>query len=123
MPVTEARAKVRRPTAIAIAVVVVEQQRWHGGAARAQAIAARRARERVDGVTRFAQPLDVAADGPVRDLEPVGELRARPVAVCLGRERSGKFVRGRLPSRWDAFPAQTDAVVATAVWAGSTLRP
>jgi hypothetical protein len=35
-----------------------------------------------------------------------------------GREHAVEFVRGRPPSRWDAFPAQTDAVVATAVLGG-----
>jgi hypothetical protein len=63
-------------------LVVVEQQRRHGRP-RGQPVAARDARARLHPVAQHAQPLDVVADGAGGDVEPVGQLRARPVAPAL----------------------------------------
>ena len=63
-------------------LLVLEQQRRQG-AAGPQLVAAGHAADRVDGVAELAQPVDVAAQGARADLEPVGQLRAGPVAVGL----------------------------------------
>ena len=82
MPVTDARAAVRRPDRDRDRLVLVEQQRRHRGAG-AQPVAAGRAGQRLDGVAELAQALDVAPDGAPGDLEPLGQLAARPVAARL----------------------------------------
>ena len=63
-------------------LLVLEQQRRERPAG-AQLVAAGGAADGVDGVAELAQPVDVAAQRPRAHLEPVGELRARPVAVGL----------------------------------------
>jgi hypothetical protein len=75
-------------------LVVVEQQGRHRGPG-VQAVAAGRARERVDGVAEVAQALDVATNGPARDLQAAGELLAGPVAARLEqREQLEQSARG-----------------------------
>ena len=94
MPVTEARAAVRRPTAIAIASSSSSEQRWHRGPG-AKPVAAGGPRERLHRVAEVAQPLDVATDRPPGHLEPVGQLGARPVTAPLEqREQLQKPARG-----------------------------
>ena len=44
----------------------------------------------VDGVAELAQPVDVTAQGPGAHLEPVGELRSRPVAVGLEQRQQAQ---------------------------------
>ncbi len=63
-------------------LLVVEQQRRHGGA-RHQAIAAVAAHRRAYRIAEVAQPLDVAADGARADLQTRREFAARPVARSL----------------------------------------
>jgi hypothetical protein len=63
-------------------LVVVEQQRRQGAAA-VELVAAGSARLGVDAVAELAKPVDVAAQGPVGDAEPFGELAAGPVAMRL----------------------------------------
>jgi hypothetical protein len=63
-------------------LLVVQQQRRQGRA-RAEPVAAGDTAGRVDRVAEVAEPLHVAADGPGADGEPVGQLRARPVASGL----------------------------------------
>jgi hypothetical protein len=79
-------------------LVVVEQQGRHGRTG-AQAIAARRTRERLDRIAELAQPLDVAADRSRRDLEPFREFAARPVAAGLeqGQQREEAAGGGHRP--------------------------
>ena len=76
-------------------LVVVEEQRRHGGAG-SKPVAAGRTAERLDRVSELAQPVDVATDRPPRYLEPVGELRPRPVAARLEeRQELQESARGR----------------------------
>ena len=63
-------------------LLVLEQQRRQRGAG-AQLVAAGDAADRVDGVPELAEPVDVAAQGPRADVQPVGELAAGPVAMGL----------------------------------------
>jgi hypothetical protein len=63
-------------------LLVVQQQRRQGRAG-AEPVAAGDAPGRVHRVAEVAEPLHVAADGPGADGEPVGQLRARPVASGL----------------------------------------
>ena len=95
MPVD--RARRRRPQADRDRhrLVVVEQQRRHRRP-RLQPVAADRPAGRVDRVAEVAQALDVVAHGPRADLEPRGELGARPVARRLEqREQAEEPRRGR----------------------------
>ena len=94
MPPTAPPAAVRRPTATAIGLVVIEQQRRQVGPG-FEPVAADRTARRMDRVAEAAQPLDVVADRPGAHLEPVGELRAGPVAGRLEqREQAKESCRG-----------------------------
>jgi hypothetical protein len=61
---------------------VIEEQ-WRESGARAQLIAARGARGRIDGVTETAQAINIAAEGARGDFEARGEIRAGPVPSGL----------------------------------------
>jgi hypothetical protein len=63
-------------------LLVVEQQRWHDGAG-AQPVTTGVPRCGVHRVAEVAQPVDVAAHGAHGDLQPLGQLRAGPVAGLL----------------------------------------
>jgi hypothetical protein len=63
-------------------LLVVDQQRRDCGAG-PQPVAAGGAAEGVHRVAELAQPVDVAADGPPGDAEPLGQLGAGPVAPRL----------------------------------------
>ncbi|MDA0140326.1 hypothetical protein OJ962_22700 [Solirubrobacter sp. CPCC 204708] len=69
-------------------LLVVEQQRREL-AARLQPVAAVRPQRGADAVAHRAQPVDVATDGAVGDLQPLGEHGARPLAPGLqqGQQR------------------------------------
>ena len=61
---------------------LVEQQRWHRRAGR-ELVAAVDPSARFDRIAELAEPVDISPQGALRDLEPVGELAARPVTVVL----------------------------------------
>ena len=70
-------------------LVLLEQQRRQLGAD-AEPVAAARAADGVDRVAEPAQPVDVVADGPVGDAEPLGELGAGPVGAGLEQPEQGQ---------------------------------
>jgi hypothetical protein len=75
-------------------LVLVEQQRWHRGAG-AKPVATGRPAQRLDRVAEGAQALDVAPDRAPGHLEPLRQLRARPVAACLQqRQQLEESARG-----------------------------
>jgi hypothetical protein len=76
-------------------LLLVEQQRRHRGTC-AQPVAARRAGQRLDRVPERAQAVDVAPHGPRRDLEPLGQLRAGPVAPRLEQRQQIEEAAGGL---------------------------
>ena len=82
MPATAPWAAACSPTASATASSSSSTQRRQRRA-RGELVAAVDAALRLDRVAELAQPVDVAAQGADRHLEPVGQLRARPVAVGL----------------------------------------
>jgi hypothetical protein len=63
-------------------LLVVEQQRGQGGT-RAQPVAAAHPRAGLDGIAQVAQALDVVADRPAGDPEPLGQLVPGPVGPRL----------------------------------------
>ena len=72
---------------------VVEQQ--HRVAARAaEPVAAVDAAIRVHRVPELAEPFDVAAERPLRDLEAGGEIRSGPVAAALQERQQPQGPRG-----------------------------
>ena len=82
MPVTDARAAVRSPTAMAIASSSSSSSGGIAVPAR-EPVAAGRPGHRLDRVAELAQAVDVAPDGAPGDPEPLGQRRARPVAAGL----------------------------------------
>lgn len=58
-------------------LVVVQAQWWHA-VARAEAVAAARAGDRLDAVAEFAQPVDVPAHRAVGDVQVPGQIRVGP---------------------------------------------
>jgi hypothetical protein len=75
-------------------LLVVEEQRWHR-ASGPKPVPTRGAGERLDGIAEPAQALDVAPDRAATDLEPVGQLAARPVAAPLQQGEKLKKPSGR----------------------------
>ena len=74
-------------------LLVVEDQRWHPGAA-AQAVAAPRPRVGLDAVAELPQPGDVPPDRAVGDRHPLGQLAAGPRRPC-GQQRDQSQQAGR----------------------------
>src|SRR5205807_8673936 len=62
--------------------LIVQQQRWQSCTC-AQLVASCGSRGRVDGISQAAQPIDIAAQGPPRDSEPMGKIGSGPVALHL----------------------------------------
>ncbi len=93
MPVTDVRAAVRRPTAMAIAS---SSSRSSGGMAvpAAQPVAAGRPGHRLDGIAELAQALDVPPDRAPRDAQALGQGRARPVAASLQQRQEVEEAAG-----------------------------
>ena len=75
-------------------LLVVEQERRHLRPCR-EPVAALHADRALHRVAEVAQPVDVAADGPPADLEPLGELAARPGARRLEQRQEGQESRRR----------------------------
>ena len=84
----------RRPTAMATASSSSSSS--GGSARRPELVPAGDAAAGVDRVAQLAQPVDVAAQGALADLEPVGQLGARPVAVGLQQRQQPQHPRARV---------------------------
>jgi hypothetical protein len=76
-------------------LVVVEQQRRDAGAA-GELVPARRAGAGRDLVAELAQPVDVPAQRPLGDRQPLGELGPGPVAVGLQQGQQPEHPRRRI---------------------------
>ena len=82
IPSTLADVAVRNAIATDDRLVVVQEHGRHRDRL-AEAVSARDARARLDGVSEPAQAIDVVAHGPGRDFESLGERRPRPIAPHL----------------------------------------
>ena len=76
-------------------LVLVDDQGRHGAALR-ELVAALDAAGGVDRVAEIAQPLDVAAQRSVGDLQPLGQLPTGPEAVGLEQRQQPQGARARV---------------------------
>jgi hypothetical protein len=74
-------------------LVVIEQQRRHGGPG-AELVPAFRARRRMDRIAQGSEFVDVAAQGPAGDFQPIGEVGPRPVPAALKQREQPEKARG-----------------------------